>query len=487
VLRRWTAPRQWPADPAAVCAVATSGTGAAGTEQEASAGLIDYMPAWRLICLDDSLMRASRVGQTLDQLQQARQRGDGALMPFAGTVSDVLGDFYDVFEPSLLLVIKKAFQLRTNVAAWNECRPVPVVAEHIGNFFDAAVQMWASLPLWKKPVMSQALRELFVTEDPTGLQVILGMMKASKHHCNAGKVDVWSRILLRVVLPAPHAVSNVLSVEDSWKDESCGASDSEVICRQQARQRLWDETLAFVDDWKEKALSTVFLEPTKMYYTACGEKDLADNVEVHGASVYLSVLLSTLGVRCPRAPFFLDTPISAVSFLDALDGNQLKALWHPDKFGKPFTAVPECSEPIARVHVSNHYSNFLFTGRQPWQIANNAVDPNTFPDRRQKLQPYLIQFAWYFSEQFLLPRLTQHLLERDETREALQVVYEEFREEQSAVATVAEDTKDGKASEAFSETDVRLWLWDIEVFPAELRIKNAAQLLRHAGILKAVP
>lgn len=495
LLRRWAARRQWPKGPATADANVANTVGATGaTEHEGSGCFSEYVAAWRLICLDDSLMSTSRVGRTLDQLQQGRRRADGGRVPFAGTVSDVLGDFYDVFEPSLLLVLKKAFGLRTDVAARNENRPVPVVADHRGNFFDAAVQMWSALPLWKKPVMSQALRELLVTEDRTGLQVILGMIKSSVQHCNAGKVDVWSKMLLRVVLPADPLLSNAVETEGSWRDELGRTLDlATIVQRRRALHRLWEAALEFTDDWKEKALSTVFLEPTKMYYIACGEKELADNVEVHGASVYLAVLLSTLGVRCPRAPFFLDTPISAVSFLDVLDGNQLRALWRPENFGKPFTAVSECSEPKSRGHVANHYSNFLFNGRQPWQIANNAVDKNTPAERRRQLQPYLVQFAWYFSEQFILPRLIQHLLEHDDTRDALQVVYDEIRQDDllpeevtGARAKPVGSQSGPQPTDAFHENDVCLWLWDIEVLPAVLVTENAARLLRHAGIFKAV-
>lgn len=242
-------------------------------------------------------------------------------------------------------------------------------------------------------------------------------------------------------------------------------------CGSPARSRLWQEASVFADDWKEKALTTVFLEPTKMYYTACRERGLADNVEVHGATVYIAVLMSTLGVRSPRFPFLLDYSISAVSFLDTLDASQVTELWHPDNFGKPFSAVPGCRTPRVRGRIPNHFFNFLFTGMQPWQIANSAVDPRDFfVERRKKLQVYLEQFAWYFSEEFLVPRLTQHLLDREETREALQAVFEELPPAEQA--------------EQAEELDVRFWLWNLEVLPAQFRIDRAVRLLRLAGLLR---
>jgi len=318
--------------------------------------------------------------------------------------------------------------------------------------------------------MSAALRELVATEDPAGLQVILGMLKESVLHCKGAQVEIWSRLLLRV---APRALS---SSESSVRESGTSSTSACANDPRQARRFLWLETLAFVDSWKEKAFATVFVEPTKMYYAAVEDPELKDNVDVHGASVYLAVLLSTLGIRCPRLPFLLDTPVSSVSFLDALHGDQVKALWHPDNFGKSYEAVPDCREPQARGRVTNHWSNFIFSGRQPWQIANSAVDPATDPERCKKLKPYLDQFAWYFSEEFLVPRLTQHLLERDDTCAALQVVLNELYGYSSSVLFDA-DAGD-------PERDVRFWLWDVESFPAVLRKERAVQLLRCAGLLR---
>lgn len=498
VMRRWT----------------TGRNGDSGSEDGAvsddAAGFEEYARARRRICLDDGLMQESRAGRTVCYLASQRE-------PFQGMVWDVLDDFYEVFEPSLLLALKKAFGLRTDVAARNEGRPVPVVADFAGNFFDAAVNMWASLPLWKKPVMSAALRELFRTEDATGLQVILGMIKSAVQHCDAGRVDVWNRMLLRVVPALPGASAQ----------SPCDVNGTQGPARgrlSEARRALWEAALVFADDWKEKALMSTFLEPTKMYYHACGERSLAENVEVHGSSVYLAVLLSTLGVRCPRTPFLLDTPISTVSFLDALERGQVRALWSPENFGKPFSAVPECRVPRLRATLANHYSNFLFSGRQPWQIANSAVDASNPVDRRRKLQPYLEQFSNYFSEEFLVPRLTQHLLQQDELRHALQVVLDSVLAlpggsgGRGPAATPREATLDagsagraprpedagarpgrGAAAPCGSDEhreqrrlldrqdseDVRYWLWDLEVLPAELRHDRAALLLQSAGIMKA--
>lgn len=433
--------------------------------------LPEYAAAQRRFCLHEGLLRESRVGQTLANLRH-RASGCGR-KPFHGSALDVVGNFYDVFEPSLLLVLKKAFGLRTDIAARNEHRPVPVVADHDGNFFDAAVQMWAALPLWRKPVMSAVLRELLTLEDSAGLQVILGMIKSSAQHCNAGKVDVWMHMLQRVQPWHPSASSTSPQPNEEPSSYFPSSSSSRGAA---ARARLHEAALAFVDDWKEKAFVSTFLEPTKMYYAACKEHGLEENVGVHGASVYLAVLMSTLGVWCPRLPFLLDAPISAVSFLDALDASQIRALWQPEHLGKPFSSIVECREPRLDRLISNHQSNFLFNGRQTWQIANNAVDPNAEPERRQKLQPYLEQFAEYFSAEILVPKLTQHLLSQDEGLQALEVMCDEMRN-----AKCDDCSAFGRVDEI---GDVRHWLWNCEVFPAELRLGRAIALLRHAGLLR---
>eukprot|EP00811_Abedinium_folium_P009185 NODE_1848_length_2357_cov_4.817937.p1 GENE.NODE_1848_length_2357_cov_4.817937~~NODE_1848_length_2357_cov_4.817937.p1 ORF type:complete len:519 (+),score=187.21 NODE_1848_length_2357_cov_4.817937:594-2150(+) len=309
-----------------------------------------------------------------------------------------------------MLVLKKAFGLRSDSQARNENRRVPTLAEEPGTLYDGAVKMWAALPAWRKPIMSAALCELLVTEEPSGLQVILGMIKASTLYCSAGKVDVWSRLILRVKTP---------------REVGGDGGGAQCDC---ARCRLWDEALVFADDFKEKSFCTVFVEPTKMYYTATNDLDILDNVEVHGSSAYLGILMSTLGVQCPRIPFLTDMPIGIVSFLDALDKEQLSSLWKPENFGKPFPTVPECRNPRVDRYVTNHLSNFIFNGRSSWLIANSAVDADTAEERRLKLKPYLDQFSKYFSVGFLVPRLTQQLLQEDSARMALQEVLEELRD-----------------------------------------------------------
>jgi len=248
-----------------------------------------------------------------------------------------------------------------------------------------------------------------------------------------------------------------------------------------SRDRLWEAAFAFADDWKEKAFTTVFLEPAKMYYTACGEKDLTDNVEVHGSSVYLAILLSTLGVQCPRLPFLLDPdPISVISFLDALDEKQVHELWLVENLGKDFRSIAACREPRVNGRISNHRSSFIFHGRQPWQVANNAVDPEGPKERRLQLRPYLEQFTRYFSVEVLVPRLSQHLLSRDDTCTALQAVFEDMCKDSGAPG-------EGDLVSKEEAVDVRHWLWDLEVLPARLCIDRAVALLRHAGLLPPAP
>eukprot|EP00929_Paragymnodinium_shiwhaense_P027409 TRINITY_DN16096_c0_g1_i1.p1 TRINITY_DN16096_c0_g1~~TRINITY_DN16096_c0_g1_i1.p1 ORF type:complete len:477 (+),score=82.14 TRINITY_DN16096_c0_g1_i1:436-1866(+) len=456
----------------------SQGNGGSDVREE----LPEYSKAKDLICLSPSLIGDSCLGRTLSYLQAQTRR----LPALVHTTVDILQDFYEVFEPSLLLVVKKAFGLRSDIAALNEDRPVPVVSEFRGNFFDAAISMWAVLPVWKKPIMSAALRELFVIESPDGLQVVLGMIRSSSRQCNAGKVDVYTRILQRIWENEKRGVARRIATPTSSpvhapsKSPSPATGESDVSA---ARVQIFDGALSFVDDIKDKALNTVFNQPTKMYYAASDLPELALNVDVHGSSVYIAILMSTLGVRCPRQPFLLDTlPISCVSFLDALDREQLRQLWLPENLGKPYEAVLKGEAPRVTCQVNNHMSSFIFNGRQPWQIANNAVDKDCLKERREKLSPYLEQFASYFSKEIIVPRLTNYLLEKDEFRLALQVLLEHMLHAESSQTrpSLGSGSSNGDGDAA----DVRFWLWNLDVLPAELRVGRAVRLLQYAGLLK---
>merc|ERR1719362_1199281 len=64
------------------------------------------------------------------------------------------------------------------------------------------------------------------------------------------------------------------------------------------REFVWVE----LDDIKERAFQSAFVQPTRLLFEALDDahEERWNDLEIHGISVYLALLLSTLGVVLPR-------------------------------------------------------------------------------------------------------------------------------------------------------------------------------------------
>ena len=89
---------------------------------------------------------------------------------------------------------------------------------------------------------------------------------------------------------------------------------------------------------------------------------------------------------------------------------------------------------------------------------------------------YLDAFTYWFSEEFLVPRMITRLTGDDGCLEALQGLLEDLVLQEPSLRSTEE-----------GEDDVRFWLWDMSGLPARLRMDRAARLLRHAEVSQLGP
>lgn len=261
------------------------------------------------------------------------------------------------------------------------------------------------------------------------------------------------------------------------------------------RHRLvvWDVISQLVDDTKDLAFKTTFLEPTKMCFRRHEEFAREDQVEVHGANAYLAVLASTIGVQLNRRPHLSDFVVGCVDFLKAFD--ETPAAWKPEHFGLDWESRRELRdsaqtqrqlEPdgtptqvgffefFGLIGSIFGFSGFIFSGATVQEVANAAVDPDGDKELKEHMAKYLEAFTYWFSEDFLMPRMINRLTGEGGCLEALQGVMEDLVEKEPAWKSEEDD-----------EDDVRFWLWDMDQLPAVLRKHRALRLLRHAGVMKA--
>jgi len=428
-------------------------------ERGIRAALPEYEGAAQRICISPELMSSSRLWQHLKFLKQQK----AVVAPY---------------EEVVISIIHKAYRTRFRWAARYKSTSIPGLGS--GNLLQGALHYHQALQ-WERPYLVQALNLLLESEDPDGLQLILGLMLSGSGWCHARKTFVFNTIVSRVRFPS------AVSEEVSRAGEPSGL--------QIARQALMEVVTEFIEDTKDHALKTTFLEPTKMHFRAKDEPVRENQVDVHGSNTYLAVLSATLGVQLNRRPYLSDYSIGCVDFL--ADGASPPLAWSESHFGRDWEGVRELRgeeglfgeqgpKPlrtpgildriefnIDTCFLQNH-TGFVFRGATAREVANNAIDPAGSKDKRLRLARYLDKFASWFSEDFILPRMISRITGDAGRLEALQAFKDDLV---SLEPDLAGDE---------GEEDVRFWLWDMSELPAVFRTDRAARLMRHGGVLRAV-
>jgi hypothetical protein len=417
------------------------------------AAVPEYQRAIERICIAPELMSSSRLWEHLK---------------FLNTQTSMVPPYEEV----ILQIIHKAYSTRFLWTARFKSATVPGLGS--GNLMQGAVKYYQALQ-WERPYLVRALELLHTTETPDGLQLILGLMLSGHGWCHARKTFVFNTIISRVHVPAALVADRVID----------GAGESPRLHR--ARQAIMEIVTEFIEDTKEHALKSTFLEPTKMYFRGADDPIRENQVDVHGANTYLAILSATLGVQLNRVPYMDDWAIGCADFL--ANGAPEPLAWAETHFGRDWEGVRELREEEgskpqrnpglidkidlwADMVVMQNRCGFVFKGTSPKEVANSAVNPSPkLQERRRHLARYLEKFASWFSEDFILPRLVTRLIGETGRLEALQELMDDLVATQPQLAG-----EDG-------EEDVRYWLWNMAELPPVFQKERAVHLMRHVGLL----
>lgn len=407
------------------------------------AALPEYQRAVDQICVAAELMMSSRLGRQLHYL--------GKRMHEHGSVVNM--------ENVVLNIVQKAFGLGgTDDQIRRFCCEIPGLAR--GNMFGGAMLLYNSLH-WEKTFLAEALAFLYEAEEPSGLQIILGLMRRAGDECHARKVYVFNTIVGRVVVPDDgDGVATLLPPMGSSADVN------------NARRAVLEVVADLVEDTKDSALKTIFLEPTKMFFRAVNQQVMEGDVDVHGVNTYIAVISATTGIQFSRRPHLGDVAAAVADFLSAGMERPLSILWAEEHFGRDWESIGalRAHRPIASP--TPWCSRFVFFESLAWQVANAALNPDAPELARRRIARYLEGFTYYFSEEFMVPRMISRLIGEESRLEPLTLLRDALVQKEPHWAP-AED-----------EEDVRFWLWDMEEFPAKLHMDRAVRLLQFAGALK---
>jgi len=297
--------------------------------------------------------------------------------------------------------------------------------------------------------------------------------------CHARKTFVFNTIVSRVKVPLS-AADDLLAHPDDDAD------------LQAARRSLMEVVTEFIEDSKDLAVKSTFLEPCKMFFRAKDEPVRENQVDVHGSNTYLAILSATLGVQLNRRPYLGDYSIGCVDFL--ANGAPEPLAWSESHFGRDWEGVGELRHEEGRfgedgpkplrtpgifdrieffsdTFLLQSRTGFVFKGATARDVANAAVNPASSKDKRLRLARYLEKFASWFSEDFILPRMISRITGDTGRLEALQTLKDDL-------VRVRPDLAGDEGEE-----DVRFWLWDMSDLPAQFRQQRAVDLMRHVGVL----
>lgn len=375
------------------------------------------------------------------------------------------------YEDVVMKIIHKAYNTRFLWTARFKAASIPGLGS--GNLLQGALQYYQALH-WEKPYLVQALELLQESETADGLQTILGLMLSGQGWCHARKTWVFNTIISRVQVPAA-APSEFTPIGESHASRV-------------ARQAVKEIVSEFIEDVKDQALKTTFLEPTKMHFRTKDEPMRENQVDMHGANTYLAILASTLGVQLNRRPYLEDWAVGCADFL--ANNAPEPAAWAESHFGRDWEGIRELREEegskplrnpnlldriefLADTCVLHNHCGFVFKGTTAREVANAAVNPDgRIQEQRVHLAKYLVKFASWFSEDFILPRMVTRLIGETGRLEALQALMDELLAHEPHLAGDE------------GEEDVRFWLWNMSELPAQFQRERAAHLMRFAGVLR---
>lgn len=235
--------------------------------------LPEYKKAYDAICVSPQIMRDSVQQKQLRYLDVAAKSHPAGL--------NVRTVFCDLV--ALAFGVTKSHAERRSFS-------VPGLCD--GNLFQLAMQFYNYMR-WERPYVQAAAYEILKSENAGDSMIVLGLLGRGAQQCDARRRFAFSALLNYV----PGARGEAVSTDDGEDKE---------LTPDVAKHKAYLLLFEAIDSIKEKALRSVFEEPTKLYFNCVGDHTMEGDTVVHGSNTYLALLMATLGIRLPRTPLLSD-------------------------------------------------------------------------------------------------------------------------------------------------------------------------------------
>jgi hypothetical protein len=331
------------------------------------------------------------------------------------------------YEETAEAAVRKAYRLAA-------AKPADVRAQgdilHSCSVFHKLVRLFEVIG-WRQPYLGLALNILVDLEEPDALVAKFSEVCDRAERCSSAQRQAFNLLVAHACLIKDNSKRRVELLESQ--------QSAQAELKEWALYRFKECFEDFLDDHKERAFKSAFMEPARFYFHAVTDHGNRDHVNVHGLNWYLAMLHSTAGIQLPLMPEFHDPHVMGVAdFWAGLSDDAWKLFSDPSHFGADFEGIPQlCRKPQSFVKKRLPQGEFpqgLRTDK-PKALGNAAVDPASGKQKvRKSLALYLERFAYFFSSGFFVRKAFETLNaevkpEHVGFRKACEILFPFYREE----------------------------------------------------------
>ena len=381
----------------------------------------EFQAALASVCLSPRLIQTTgldRVARHLQQLKKTDAKAHDRLTSRDG------------YESALKAALKKAYPSQN-----------PTQVRDLAN----GVHLLPTLSRLHTAPVAYAMHVMVKSDAPDTLLAKLSEAADRAHRCHSAQMQARhlllghaSRLLERAEQPGQRR-----GVENG----DGGAAAAE---RRAAQERFEACFEALVDEWKQNAFASAFVEPARCYFDRLRAHHGRDHVNVHGLNWYLVLLNEAVGFRLPLVPHE-DEPEGEfwkglADHWAGLDDAAWDAFAAPANFGKGFKGIAALKRGAA-ARVDTRWLGgrraegaFRYNGgaqAPPTDALRGALRRD--PKLRAALAVYVERFCSFFSAERLAPKAFEILNAESRpelagVRGAMETLYAAYRAEHALEA-----------------------------------------------------
>eukprot|EP00928_Gymnodinium_smaydae_P085088 TRINITY_DN683_c5_g1_i2.p1 TRINITY_DN683_c5_g1~~TRINITY_DN683_c5_g1_i2.p1 ORF type:complete len:974 (-),score=121.29 TRINITY_DN683_c5_g1_i2:100-2994(-) len=431
----------------------------------------EFKKAAKTMCLSDTYIAHSRFSRYLLEMEQAMD-SDPSLRThlmdpehFDNLAAKLVQHAYR------LNCVKEAQMQRSLVPQCSDTfMPLPPSTQRPYNVLK---DLYAMVTDAGKLKLAYALELMLKHDQPDSLVAKLSELVDRVPRCNSAKKQAFNMLFT-------HAFRCKEIARPTLACDVTFAGDTSTLREQVAREHVQRCFESFLDDHKERAFSSAFVEPSRLYFHAIGDYLSFEVIRQHGINWYLVLIHEGLGMSMPFLPDYNDQ--FGVGLADFWAGLKLD-VWNifadPSAFGMEFQGIQQfrqlqfgSAKFVLDPHLASEFPKGVQT-QYPRHLARALSDVGSKRCAllRHDLALYLERFAYFFSREFFVTKAIESL------NAELKPEYVGFRK---AFAILFESYK---RAEGLGDVDVDTYCYKDEYY-TQLDVERVEKIFAWLGFVK---